>query len=390
MIHLVRAVPYDELYAKLLEEHEAGRVFMKRDGPLALFGYTNSCTYDRAWNQWNLIARGLVLDVESKYVVATPFPKFFNYGEYLREIPGVPHLDPKMMLANSSFSVSEKIDGSLGIAFCHDGAWRVVTRGSFVSDQAKWATNWLHDWIEQEAMDPDFTYLFEIVYDENRIVTRYDFQGLVLLSYYDGYGCEAFSEEVSIAADLMGIRRAPYIACKSVQELLDIAKGLPAQQEGFVVRFDSGIRIKIKGDEYCRIHKLISNVTPLAVWEAMANNDDLDNMRKDLPEEFLADFDRIRLIIGKRQGDFVRDVTAAVDFCRGMDDPNTGQVVQLKRDTEPAYKWVFPVRKHGFLKKFFDTGPDRLKAFNAFRPTGNVLEGYTPSTTVSRFQAEEP
>ena len=35
----------------------------------------------------------------------------------------------------------------------------------------------------------------------------------------------------------------------------------------------SGQAVKIKGEEYCRIHKLISKVTPLAIWDMLKNED---------------------------------------------------------------------------------------------------------------------
>jgi RNA ligase len=48
-----------------------------------------------------------------------------------------------------------------------------------------------------------------------------------------------------------------------------LCQKLPRDREGFVVRFASGLRIKLKGEQYCRIHKLISRCTPLALWDAM-------------------------------------------------------------------------------------------------------------------------
>jgi RNA ligase len=72
----------------------------------------------------------------------------------------------------------------------------------------------------------------------------------------------------------------------SVSQLLLEAKDLPADEEGFVVRFDDGGRLKIKGAEYRRIHALISRITPLAMWEIMQAGDDLAKVRRDIPEEF--------------------------------------------------------------------------------------------------------
>jgi RNA ligase len=55
---------------------------------------------DKAWNQFTLMARGLILCPSEKRVVATPIPKFFNYGEVL-DVPELP------------FNATVKMDGSL-------------------------------------------------------------------------------------------------------------------------------------------------------------------------------------------------------------------------------------------------------------------------------------
>ena len=66
---------------------------------------------------FSLISRGLILDPVQRLVIATPFPKFFNFNEGGVALPDEP------------FTVSEKLDGSLGILFHHQGKWRITTRG---------------------------------------------------------------------------------------------------------------------------------------------------------------------------------------------------------------------------------------------------------------------
>jgi RNA ligase len=94
---------------------------------LQLFIYTPRCVYDDGWDEFSVMARGLVLDEASGKVVATPFPKFFNVGERRGDVPDLP------------FEAFEKLDGSLIIAFHHAGSWRAATKGAFDSEQAVWA-----------------------------------------------------------------------------------------------------------------------------------------------------------------------------------------------------------------------------------------------------------
>lgn len=133
--HLAVEVPFKALYASLMDEVEKGNVNRTVDdsGDLELFSYSIECQFEGSWNKYNLLARGLVLCPQQKKVVALTYPKFFNYGECSPYIP------------NEPFITTGKIDGSLGIIYFWNNEWQVNTRGSFKSEQAKWAKNWLSE-----------------------------------------------------------------------------------------------------------------------------------------------------------------------------------------------------------------------------------------------------
>src|SRR5579884_3064657 len=111
--HPARVMSYDELRAGLLEAERACNVVAAREEGLEVYTYTNGCRFENRWDLFSLLARGLVLDPQAGRVVATPFPKFFNYGELIPTLPDEP------------FEVTEKIDGSLGTLFHHKGRWRI-------------------------------------------------------------------------------------------------------------------------------------------------------------------------------------------------------------------------------------------------------------------------
>ena len=56
--------------------------------------------------------------------------------------------------------------------------------------------------------------------------------------------------------------------------------------EGFVVRFSNGDRMKVKGEEYVRLHKIMTNLSTTAVWEVLSNGGSMDELLKDVPDEF--------------------------------------------------------------------------------------------------------
>ena len=187
-----------------------------------------------------------------------------------------------MTLPAIPFETFEKMDGSLIIIFYHAGQWRTATKGSFGSSQAQWAAAQLTEGI-QAVLDPGTTYLCEAIYPENRIVVHYAYEGLVLLAAYRQDGSEMTADELRVYSGVVGWRMAERHPYASIADLMVVAPTLPATAEGFVVRFSDGLRFKVKGEEYCRVHRSVSHLTPLAMWEAMAAASDMDEMRRQLP-----------------------------------------------------------------------------------------------------------
>lgn len=376
--HPARRMEFDALLAGLGRAVEAGNVQVCREGDLALYGYSSTCQFEQRWDLFSLIARGLILDTRAREVVATPFPKFFNFNE-----GGVP-------LPDEPFEVSEKIDGSLGIIFHHTGRWRASTRGWLSSPQGQWATAYLNQRLAVDRLTPGTTYLAEIVYPENRIVIPYEYEGLVLLGAYDAHGDELPRAALESVANEAGFRIARAIACESLTNLVQVAQRLTRQEEGFVIRFRGGLRVKLKGDAYCRVHRLICHCTPLALWEAMMNGEDLDAMRQELPEELRADFDAIRKLLTDRYEALIHDVRIAAEAHGGKSDKEIGLLIQDRAAplSEAQRKFLFACKKQDFLNAVTRPGEWRHKAFRSFRPDGNRLPGYVASSVMTRFEQE--
>ena len=230
---------------------------------------------------------------------------------------------------------------------------------------------------------PGRTYLAEWVAPDNRIVVRYDRAELVLLAVYEENGAEmSYPLLVEVAAGL-GWRLAQRYDFASLADLVAHAEALPATEEGFVLRFWDGTRVKIKGDEYRRIHALISRCTPLAMWEAMAAGDDLEMLRRQLPEEFWTDFDAITSALDARVSSLVAAVAREASAVAALSDKEVG--LRLAEWPDPLRGFIFPYRKNaGDLL----SGRTRQTLFRAVRPTGNELPGYTPSYAMRRVEEE--
>ena len=72
-------------------------------------------------------------------------------------------------------------------------------------------------------------------------------------------------------------------------------------EEGFVVAYDNGLRVKIKFEDYKRLHRLITGVNPRVIWEMLRDNKGLD--QKGLPENFVK---WVRQWIGYLTGEIAR------------------------------------------------------------------------------------
>jgi RNA ligase len=237
--------------------------------PLTIWNYSRTCQYDRLWDDITLNCRGLVLDTKGN-VVAKPFPKFFNYEEHKAdEIP------------NESFEVFEKMDGSLGIWFHYNGEWHMATRGSFTSEQAIKGM----EIAKREGLDrkcvPGFTYLFEIIYPENRIVVDYGKdERLVLLSIVNPEGNEIPYDEIEMDGwDIVN-------RYDGINDFTKLKAMISNDAEGYVIRFRNGMRMKIKGDEYVRLHKILTNFSTTDIWELLRTDGNLNEFLDRVPDEF--------------------------------------------------------------------------------------------------------
>jgi len=244
--------------------------------PLIIWNYSEKVQYDGLWNETTLQTRGLVTDNEGN-VVARPFKKFFNQEEG-RYTP------------TSEFDVYSKMDGSLGILFNYEGEWILTSRGSFTSDQAIKGFELLQKY-DYNRLHKDYTYLFEIIYDNNRIVVRYPYEDLVLLGIIEtktGYEVNLHEGENDIRLRNL-ITNLDFKVVKKYDGIDDytMLKGMIGDnEEGFVVKFNNGDRIKIKGLEYLRLHKIMTNISTTSVWEVLSSYGDINDVLKDVPDEF--------------------------------------------------------------------------------------------------------
>jgi RNA ligase len=293
MKHKLYTIEYDDLLNQIKINIDKGYI-KEVVGPnnLILYNYTDSCQYDKAWDLSTMVSRGLVIDRINKKIVGFGFEKFFNLSE----------LGPEHKLPELPYTITEKVDGSLIISFNHNAMWYSCTRGSFNSDQSLFANNILSSHNIIKDLNSDYIYLWESVYPTNKIVVDYNgWSGLVLLGIFNKITGEELDYELVTQeyhrlclyngdSVIRLVHIYPYL---SIEKIINLSKESGKNIEGWVVRYQNGFRVKIKTDEYIKIHKCKFGLTPLVVWDLLINDCDLDDYRKNLPEELWVDFDNI-------------------------------------------------------------------------------------------------
>lgn len=243
--------------------------------PLRIWNYSSKTQFESMWTYETIQCRGLITDLEGN-VVGRPFRKFWNLEEHYGPLPDGP------------YEVWEKVDGSLGILYHFADEWHFATRGSFRSDQAQQAKQIAVGKPEYHAamkrLDTSFTWLFEIIYPENRIVVDYKGESkLVLLGAIhtaDGYEMppsQSYWPDVATFFSTMSSKDNP----------LDLKLLETDNKEGFVLRYTgSGLRLKIKFNEYLRLHRLLTNVNAKNIWELLRSGSNFKELLDKVPDEF--------------------------------------------------------------------------------------------------------
>lgn len=270
--------------------------------------YTEAAVFDKEWNDVTRQCRGLIFHARTGEVIARPFKKFFNHNESTAPTIGL----------HAPVNVTDKMDGSLGILYWSpEHRWAVATRGSFDSPQARHATAVFQARYENYmgaswGFNPPkgITYLFEIVYPENRIVVDYgQTDDLVLLGAVD------IASGRSIAPEAIQRSSNPWpgpVAETFTFNTYSQALAAPPRpgKEGYVVH-DLGTdeRVKIKQTDYVILHRLVTGLTARRVHEAMLDGQELDEFIAPLPDEF---HDWVRQVAGRIE-DEVRESKSAVE-----------------------------------------------------------------------------
>ncbi len=346
---------WDDLHRAKAEGYLAIIAHPDASAGLFLLNYTDRAQYQQAWDAYPFLVecRGTVVDTAGE-VRAKPFRKFFNVGER-------PETRLERLAALGAPEVTHKLDGSMCVLYPYAGGHRMTTRGAFTSSHAARATAlWERDYAGPLAgrLNAAYTHVFELIGPENRHVVRYARESLTLIGMIETES----GRELPYGAVADEARRLGFVAvdAESIeqgwQELRHAAR---PNFEGFVLFWpDAHLRVKVKLEEYVRLHRIITGLNEHTVWERLRAGDDLAALRADIPEEIHPWFDAtvaaFQTAYADRDGEVARVV--ALVHAAGLDPADRAQrkdvaqiVVREGGDVRPAVFFALDGRDYADL-----------------------------------------
>lgn len=262
----------DYLNVYKLDEHVKNGlvdIHFHKDLPLVLLRYSRTAEYDNLWDDVTEKCRGLIVNWNTGEIVARPFEKFFNFQTsfrpetYLENLPTTPPI------------VLDKLDGSLGILYVHEGVHYIASKGSFHSEHAEWATAWYRKNVINPQWPAGYTPIFEMLCESvQHHVVHYGYEGLILLAL--------INNETGEEADYNTLYHWAHINGLGVPEiyghnLLETILHNRPNAEGYVLSWSrpgcTPIKVKVKFADFLRLQRIVHDATPKHIFEALSEGD---------------------------------------------------------------------------------------------------------------------
>lgn len=198
-------------------------------------------------------ARGLILEDKTWKVICYPFNKFFNFGEEYAD-----NIDWE------SAVVETKEDGSLIKIYFYNDEWKIATNGTIDAEDAELQSGPYKNFrqlfdaaakkchFDFSRLNRYFTYCCEICSEFNIIICP---QSEIRLIHIGTRNNRTFQE---VETDI-GIPHPQRYALSSLEDCIAMAKTFDFTKEGFVVKDKNYNRIKVKSEDYVRVHRLANN-----------------------------------------------------------------------------------------------------------------------------------
>lgn len=256
------------------------------------------------------------LPVKYRSVKFVPYSQGYEFKETkevrITAVEIIPPKNPDRVIGFAAYDIGTEtenymingviVHNSLGISFINpQGDLEITTAGGFQAEQATHATEIYNErykgnWEPRKG----YTYLWEIIYPENRIVVDYgDEDDIYLL------GAVEIATGKSIPVDELSEwkwkKAKTYDGFESMEAVVNAPE--KSNAEGYIVHFkESNTRVKLKFSEYLEIHKIATGLSEFSLHNLLATGgrEKIEEYRSYAPEEFLNFIDENVAKIEKR------------------------------------------------------------------------------------------
>lgn len=229
--------------------------------------------------------RSLVLDKETREIVAFSFNRFFNYGEKEADT---------INFCSGAVTAVEKLDGTKITVYNYKGKWRMHTSSMLAPTPGQDPLFFdyvpkLLDFSVFEKVNPNLCFTFEYVGPYNQIVTYYPEETLYLINVVEKGTQddvrEATPDELTLVYNTLfftekNVRLPKMFYVESMEEVFDLVKQLSPTEEGFVVVDQDGNRVKVKNPTWFTLAHTVNagNIRGERNYARIALNDEFDEI----------------------------------------------------------------------------------------------------------------
>jgi RNA ligase len=208
------------------------------------------------------------------------------------------------------------------------------------------------------------------------VVDYGEFEGFKFTGAFSRYSHKEITEDV-----------IPYISSffpvvnshsLSLREIVELCTTLPGTfQEGFVLRYSNGLRVKIKGIDYCSIHRVVTNATPLSVWESFNYYEpiysaDFEGEKPSylaaIPDEFLPKIIEWDTELRRQYKELLDKAQAALDDAKAQGSDRKSICIHLQKHHKDVISLAISLMD-GRMDRVNDSIKTRI------RPIANELDG---------------
>lgn len=360
---------------KYLEINQEGDLILIRYGKFSSAGDGQyEITAEDLWNADNgffLECRSVVINLRTEEIVIAPFRKFRNLNE-------CPENDIEIVTEEiknaKTVEITNKLDGSMQCLRWYNGD--VFMSGSqAISPDASWRladgiSRLTSNYKEMAKDNPNLTFIFEYISLPDAHVVKYtkEQEGLYLIGIRDVYTGRQYSyKEVADFATKYGITMTE-IFDKTFDEVLKDIKTIKSDDmEGFVVNID-GHMIKVKGDDYVQIHRVLSKISSINLIIQSIAEDTIDDLYSKVPAAYRS---RVR-IIEKIVRDYIADMELEVTewFAKSPKNNRKEFMIWTEENVPKKLKGYVRNKYLGIKNNYIKYGNDKCPGYRKLNEMG--------------------